>query len=221
MEMNPQADFCSCMHYGKAARPTQTHMQNQPLEPHYSALLGPRGTPTGKQALARIASRHTQLVKLCHDLVPTAKVTHQYSLLQPATCIMCTHPVEDFNHMLKCDHANRNPWQHTLYAALCATMENQTIQPYLVDILLDNTHYPLAFQKLIHDKTSLGWRQLFQGRSAVQKFLPHSWIDEDTIMSKAAKHDDAVVHTSMWDQRITLPYPWHCKVGLRTLLFFC
>jgi hypothetical protein len=55
----------------------------------------------------------------------------------------------------------------------------------------------------------------------LQKFLPHSWIDESTISSKAVKHDNAAVPTAMWDQRITLLYQeWDCAQGTRVLLFF-
>lgn len=46
------------------------------------------------QALSHMVARHSQLIKLCHDLVPTAAITHRYHHIHPALCIICTstHP---------------------------------------------------------------------------------------------------------------------------------
>ncbi len=33
----------------------------------------------------------------------------------------------------------------------------------------------------------------------LQRFLPHSWIDSSVVTSKAAKRDDAVAPTHLWD----------------------
>jgi hypothetical protein len=51
--------------------------------------------------------------------------------------------------------------------------------------------------------------------------LPNAWVDETVITDKAAKHDDAAVHTGMWDKRITLLYPeWSHQEGQLILTFF-
>ena len=55
---------------------------------------------------------------------------------------------------------------------------------------------------------------------SLNKFLPHSWIDESQISTKAAKNDDSAVPTSMWDQRITLLYAWEQDKGVQLLDFF-
>lgn len=59
------------------------------------------------QALERMTSRHVQLVKLCNDIVPMAKTTHCYNPQSPASCMHCTHLVEDFDHLLCCEHIIR------------------------------------------------------------------------------------------------------------------
>jgi hypothetical protein len=43
---------------------------------------------------------------------------------------------------------------------------------------------------------------------ALQRFLPHTWVPGSLVTDKAVKHDDAAVHTAMWDNRITLVFPW-------------
>jgi hypothetical protein len=43
--------------------------------------------------------------------------------------------------------------------------------------------------------------------SSVGKWLNHDWIDTSTVTSKAAKRDDAVIQTALWDQRLILLYP--------------
>jgi len=37
--------------------------------------------------------------------------------------------------------------------------------------------------------------------------LPHSWIEQEAVTEKAAKRDDADVHTALWDRQITLIIP--------------
>jgi hypothetical protein len=42
---------------------------------------------------------------------------------------------------------------------------------------------------------------------ALQKFLPNSWIDSSVVTSKAAKRDDALAPTQLWDARSVLVLP--------------
>jgi hypothetical protein len=51
-------------------------------------------------------------------------------------------------------------------------------------------------------------------------YLPHSWIPSDVITDKAVKHDDAAVHTAMWDNRIMLVNDWSPATGTWLLDFF-
>jgi hypothetical protein len=129
-----------------------------------------------RQAIDRMSSRHTQLVKLCHDIMPTAKTTNRYNKQLSPSCHLCKDDIEDLSHLLRCSHPDRKPWRHRLYKALRATCERLLTRPYLVDILvngldawfsgidLDKTKYPNAYHRLIEEQTNLGWRQLFQGR---------------------------------------------------------
>jgi hypothetical protein len=145
-----------------------------------SATLDTINFTSHKQALARLSTRHPQLVKLCHDILPTAKLTNRYNPIFSAECYLCKDPVEDLNHLLRCSHSDRKPWRHKLFKSLRATCENHHTRPYLVDILLNGIDawfndiplnkldYPRTFHKLIAEQTALGWRQIFQGRMSLE-----------------------------------------------------
>jgi hypothetical protein len=63
-----------------------------------------------RQALDCMSSRHIQLVKLCHDILPTAKTTNRYSHIQSPNCPICKNEIEDLSHLLRCHHPDRKPW---------------------------------------------------------------------------------------------------------------
>jgi hypothetical protein len=67
-----------------------------------------------KQALDRLSTRHPQLVKLCHDILPAAKLTNRYNSVLSAKCHLCKHDTEDLDHLLQCNHPERKLWHHTL-----------------------------------------------------------------------------------------------------------
>jgi hypothetical protein len=91
-------------------------------------------------------------------------------------------------------------------ACLCAVLDTRAFQT------------PLAPQIFSMEDSSLETATWLPG---VEKFLPHSWVDESVITDKAVKHDDTDVHTEMWDWRITLLYPWSPATGHWVLSFFC
>lgn len=48
------------------------------------------------------------------------------------SCIHCTHPVKDFDHILHCEHSLHKPsWCHKLYTALHTTCEKHITYSYL------------------------------------------------------------------------------------------
>jgi hypothetical protein len=52
---------------------------------------------------------------------------------------------------------------------------------------------------------------------AVGKWLSHDWIDTTQVTLKAAKRDDALVATDMWNKRLMLLYPTCTVLHLSTL----
>jgi hypothetical protein len=133
-----------------------------------------------QQALSRMSPRHIQLVKLCHDILPTAKVTNRYSLIAPKTCPLCILETDDLSHLLRCNHPDWKLWRHKLYSALRITFEIYHTRPYPADILLNGldcwftgtalvtSKYPRLFYRLITEQTLISWRQIFQGRMSTE-----------------------------------------------------
>jgi hypothetical protein len=62
------------------------------------------------QATCRMPSRRTQLLKLSHDLLPTAALVHRYDPKLPTSCMLCRHNNEDRDHILQCPHHSRHLW---------------------------------------------------------------------------------------------------------------
>jgi hypothetical protein len=54
----------------------------------------------------------------------------------------------------------------------------------------------------------------------IQLYLPHTWVPVDVITDKAVKHDDAVVHTAMWDNRTFSLKLWPQLQAARVLVIF-
>ena len=172
-----------------------------------------------QQALSRMSARHTQLVKLCHDIMPTAKITHRYNPLHSAACHLCKTENEDLTHLLRCNHPERKPWQHKLFTALRASCERLNTRSYLVDILIDglaswfnvNTidkaAYPATFHHLIDEQTQLGWRQLFQGRmSSEWARLQDVYLRRihSTANSKTGLLWTSTIITTLWKEFFTM-----------------
>jgi hypothetical protein len=85
-----------------------------------------------------------------------------------------------FQSLTVLQSSRSQPWRHRLYSALPSTCEHYLTHPYLVDILLNGinawfhyvpfvkTKYPSIFHHLMDKQTSLGWRQIFQGRMSLE-----------------------------------------------------
>jgi hypothetical protein len=71
---------------------------------------------------------HVQLVKLCHNKLPTSKITHHYDPRAPSAYILCKHENKD----LHCNH----PLQFLLYKAICDTSEAFKTPEALIDVLI-------------------------------------------------------------------------------------
>jgi hypothetical protein len=144
-----------------------------------------------RQALNRMQSRHVQLVKLCHDILPTSKLVNRYNTRLPSSCHLCNHDIEDLNHLLQCQHPQRIPWRSQLYKAIRDACESFQTRESLVDVLiqgldawlsaspLDAASFPPALHPLIIRQNAIGWRQLFQGRFALEwSILQDQYLQE-------------------------------------------
>jgi hypothetical protein len=161
-----------------------------------------------RQALNRMQSRHVQLAKLCHDILPTSKLTHRYNPLLPSSCILCNHDVEDLDHLLRCDHPQRLPWRSQMYKAIREACDSFDTREALIDVLiqgidawltgsqLDIETFPSSLHPLITSQTAIGWRHLFQGRFS----LEWSHLQDQYLQEIGLYHSDTT--GTLWVTRM-------------------
>jgi hypothetical protein len=128
------------------------------------------------RATRQMPSRMIQILKLLHNLLPTAALVHRYDPKLPTSCMLCRHDHEDRDHILQYPHRFRHLWRHRLFAAIRNTGDQQRSRPALVALLiegLDNwfrqsTVNPAlideCFHPLLKEQDHLGWRQIFNGQ---------------------------------------------------------
>jgi hypothetical protein len=128
------------------------------------------------QALNRNNAKTVHLIKLIHDILPTNHIAHHYIPERLAKCPSCSCEREDRDHVFQCPHSDRSDWRRKSLQAIRKVCDNLHTAPELIDILLDGlsacftkspfpTHkYSQRFAKLFDEQTTIGWRQLFNGR---------------------------------------------------------
>ena len=138
------------------------------------------------RATRRMPSRMTQLLKLSHDLLPTAAMVHRYDPKLPTSCMLCRHDHEDRDHILQCPHHSRHLWRHRLFTAIRKTGDQHRSRPALVALLIEgldawfrqSTVNPAlideCFHPLLAEQDHLGWRQIFNGRCPQMGRTPRS-----------------------------------------------
>jgi hypothetical protein len=133
-------------------------------------------TSLGSACNRHHAQRHF-VVKLSHDLLPTRKRTKRYDPESPSHCIYCNDNVEDRDHLMRCQHETCETWRNDLLRTIRTRGDKLQTDPVLLSILIENLHswlhhtpptlptaYPAAYRRLVREQTTLGWRQLFNGR---------------------------------------------------------
>jgi hypothetical protein len=132
-------------------------------------------------SLGSASNRHHEqrhfIVKLSHYLLPTRSRTKKYDRDTPSHCIYCNATVENRDHLLRCAHLTCATWRHDLLRSIRTRSDSVETDPVLLDLLMEGLHawlhqndppspaaYPAAYQRLVREQTTLGWRQLFNGR---------------------------------------------------------
>jgi hypothetical protein len=69
-------------------------------------------------AHCRVINRHqtkqTTVVKMINDILPTGARVHKYDPKYSHRCPACHAPEEDSQHMMRCQHEERQQWRTTL-----------------------------------------------------------------------------------------------------------
>ena len=130
--------------------------------------------------LRRQIKRKTHFTKYVHGILPTGRIVHRNDQVRNK-CPCCKTNVEDWNHILKCNHPSRETWRTNLLLQLqkkCNTLKTRpVIQRVLHDGLkgwlesenligysLSPALYPVEVHRLIHQQNLIGWHHILLGR---------------------------------------------------------
>jgi ferredoxin-like protein FixX len=88
------------------------------------------------QAIGQFRTQHTQITKLCNALLPTAQWAHRYDSMTMEHCLHCGEP-EDCNHIIQCSFGSHQTWRNSLLTKLCKAHNYDSLDHYLLDILIN------------------------------------------------------------------------------------
>lgn len=169
--------YAASIRHQAAYGPLIKHLQTKNgWTPQVSALINWKAH--GSSLHARIDTR-THFIKLVHGILPTAKQVHRHDPIRN-TCSRCKNAVEDWVHILVCQHVTRQEWRVEFLEHLECEGKILNTRPIILKVLLDAVRgwfarpdddyhidpgqYPPEVRRLIHHQNLIGWKQVFLGR---------------------------------------------------------
>ncbi|KAL7565834.1 hypothetical protein ACA910_007394 [Epithemia clementina (nom. ined.)] len=140
------------------------------------------------RALRGVYQHRSFVIKFVHNWLPLGAHVSRYKPYYPASCPVCSHPVEDRLHFLQCSMPK---WLGPLLNRLRSYQATHPTHPFLFDILCTGLRswvdhslipwpsFPPSFQRLIIQQTRIGWEQLLFGH------FSSAWADVHDIYSSA------------------------------------
>ena len=127
--------------------------------------------------------RKSHYTKLVNGVLPTGRHVYRADQLRNK-CPLCKTVTEDWSHILKCRHPDREEWRTTMLTRWASKAPALKTRPMLQRILndaiagwfmsdtpdfqLDPMVYPTDVRRLIHHQNDIGWHQVFLGRFATE-----------------------------------------------------
>lgn len=135
--VTPQGSVTS--NYKKAIRHQATH---KPLlmyiQARYGWLATDMDTINWKAHGASLKKRMKQrdhFIKLVHGLLPTNHNLHRNDASRRG-CPACAHRDEDWLHILRCPHSNRNDWRTSMLASFRKVCDKWNTRPHFKTMIL-------------------------------------------------------------------------------------
>jgi hypothetical protein len=164
-------------------------------------------------ALRSCPTRATQLIKLCHEILPTATRVHRYDNQNSPDCRRCLALPESIDHLLQCPVPDRVTWATSTLRQLSTVSRSR---PDHHDIILDiflsgieqwmsgscllKDSYPVQFHDLIQSQEAIGWNQILRGRVSI---LWAKHVDE-ALALKSKSHPSSSGH--LWVKAMVLKF---------------
>jgi hypothetical protein len=120
------------------------------------------------KALSQLAQHHTQLVKMSHEILPTATITSRYKPTASPLCPICKAADEDRDHVMRCADSKKAKWRHQLIGTVQKGFTKMKTREMLTTILADGlmqwfndkqiqpAAYPAPFHRLMKQQNEIG-----------------------------------------------------------------
>lgn len=146
-----------------------------------------------RKSFQRLPQHQQKFVcKLSHHWLPTAERLFRESRLPQPVCLRCNSPVENFTHVLRCEHPNASSWRAHFLHSLTQWLQRNETPPALAAEIFSNIDHWLSSSKshLSSPQTQIGWDALYCG------FITTSWCT--SFPSDSTWHSDFI--TFIWEQ---------------------
>ena len=173
-------------------------------------------------SLRKQINRKSHYTKLVNGVLPTCRHVHRADPTRNK-CPLCKMHVEDWSHILRCPHPDRETWRTTtlekLNAKCIATKTRPAIQRILndglagwfvhpsTDFRLDPLAYPEDVRRIIMSQNDVGWHQLFLGRFATEwseiqdvYFIRINQEAQDKKLKRTGQRWQVVLIGFLWEQ---------------------
>jgi hypothetical protein len=136
--------------------------------------------PTPRLSVGGFRTQHTQITKLCNDLLPTARRANWIDLLTTEHFLHCGGEPKDWDHIIKCAFAPSQVWRNLRLLKLHKAHDMALLDHYLLNILINGLdcwfkgsrlnpdHFPHRYHQLITEQSAIGWHHLFNGHLSTQ-----------------------------------------------------
>ena len=173
-------------------------------------------------SLRKQLKRKSHYTKLVNGVLPTCRHIHRADHTRNK-CPLCKSQVEDWSHILRCPHPDREAWRTSTLEKLkskCAALKtrpalqrilNDGLVGWFVhpsnDFTLDPEAYPVAVRRVISNQNDIGWHHLFLGRfgtewSEIQDvhFIRVNQEAQDKKIKRTGQRWQVVLIGFLWDQ---------------------
>jgi hypothetical protein len=134
-----------------------------------------------KNALTSVLSQRVHFTKLVHEDLPTLQKLNKFHK-GDRKCPGCLTAEETRDHIIRCSYGARSHWRIKFMAKLDEFHKTENTSPILRhvwreamelaekerDIQLSPVLFPRAVRQVIINQNAIGWRQIFNGRFALE-----------------------------------------------------
>ena len=173
-------------------------------------------------SLRKQLKRKSHYIKLVNGVLPTCRHVHRADQTRNK-CPLCKVHIEDWSHILRCPHPDREMWRTETLEKLNSKCEATKTRPAVQKILndgiagwfldpsnefkLDPMAYPADVRRIVSHQNDIGWQHVFLGRFATEwseiqdvHFIRINQETNDKKLKRTGQRWQVVLVGFMWEQ---------------------